>query len=407
MRRAGPSALSIAILLIAACGRRAPTEGAGAPAPSAASPPGARAKRVEACAVPDFAALAPNSTYTIPSKCDLRIDKDLIVDRNVKLVVAPGARLRFARGTALIVQNGALETYSGSSEDDGAVRFTSAAEQPAPGDWRGILVDEVYRGMELDSELDSLAASIRLRGAVIEYAGGGDCAGAKLAPERTTAFPCAICARGAITLARGSAARIRVGAVRFAHVRGADLDVACADDAIGEWRGNRHDPEAFVRAILETAGRLEALELPVHLGARAAHDVALPKGDYVATEGVHLGDATLRLAEGSTLRLGPGASVEAQRLVAERVTFTAATKEPWGGVLVTSASTSLDGCVFERAAGARDASAIVSIAAPTLHHVWDNVFHVGKLPAFAVGKGACAALRAQGNSSEGALCVER
>jgi len=66
------------------------------------------------------------------------VDADVYVDHNATLTIEPGCEIRFAPGTRLYCGFLSAGRIIARGRSDSVITFTSAAQTPVPGDWRGI-----------------------------------------------------------------------------------------------------------------------------------------------------------------------------------------------------------------------------------------------------------------------------
>lgn len=351
------------------------------------------ALRVDACAVPDTANAPPESQFTIPKGCVLRVDKDWIIDHDARVTIGQGATISFAKGTGLYVVHGTLAVPGGVG--GAAVRFTSADASPAPGDWRGIVVHQSTFGFEVDGDYNSYVARAQLSNVIIEYAGAEAC------PPPDPRGVCTRCSRGAFTVARGAVNVHSLYGATFRHNRDAQIDTTCARGVFNGFTHNVFEGSATpLRVQLGTAPSLGSVGVPVVLVPSDNEGVRLPSGEYHVEQ--PLGAKSLEISEGSTIRVAPGVRISLQKLVAKDVAFTWMGDKPWAGLLLRSEDSSIDGCSFEHVSS----PAIDLSVATKLHHVWDNVFRDVSGPAIRVSKGICTELNRQNNRSENTpLCA--
>ncbi len=365
-------------LLLGCRGREQPHE------PAPAKP---RGLRVEACAVPDTANAPPESQFTIPKGCALRVEKDWIIDHDARVTIWDGATISFAKGTGVYVVHGTLAVPV--AVGGAPVRFTSAEASPAPGDWRGIVVHQSTFGFEVDGDYNSYVARVQLSNAVIEYAGADAC------PPPNPRGVCTRCSRGGFTVARGAVNVHSLSGTTFRHNRDAHLDTTCARGAFSAFTHNVFEgPATPLRVQLDTAPSLGSVGVPVVLAPSHTEAVRLPSGEYHVEQ--PLVAMNLEIAEGSTIRVAPGVRISTRKLVANGVAFTWMGNQPWAGLLLRSEDSSIDGCSFEHVSS----PAIDLSVATKLHHVWDNVFRDVSGPAFRVSNGVCPELGRQNNRSE-------
>lgn len=390
--------LSAALIPGLACGKDAkPQEASPFAQPEQAKP--RRGGSQEACAIPDTAKLPPETRYSIPSGCKLRVEKDWVIDNDARITLRDGVTLSFAKGAGLYVVHGRLDVAASGEP----VRFTSAEATPAPGDWRGIVVHQPTWGMAIDGDFGSYAAAVRLDHAIIEYAGADACP----AIDANGRKGCTRCSRGAFTVALGNLLWQSIHDVTFRHDRDAHVDTTCERGAFKRFDENRFEGGPVpLRVRYGTApslgGAAATVVLEPDLGSEL---VALPKGDYRIERSIDARE--LALVEGSTVRLAPGVRLAADKLVASGVTFTWTGTAPWAGLSLLRQDSSIDGCTFEHG-GAIGTAALIDLSrAKVLHHVWDNTFRDNLAPAFAVAPDLCAELRAQHNvSATAALCAK-
>jgi len=308
-----------------------------------------RSKRVT-CTLPEGDGIT--TVVTVPERCELRVDKTIVVKPEGTLRIEAGARVLFAKGTSLRVEGG---TFSAVGSERDPVVLTSASEKPQPGDWGGIVLDEPVR-IPTAPDAAALTYAPVLDRVIVEYAGGE-------APQ----VEAAITVRGpsqAVTLAHANVRRnLRAGVrmhsnlsrfVRFeANVfesnDGTSLDVPA--DSLGSIANG-----TFAEPI-RTGGQIFNSQtwpkLPVPIVVRdAVMLLAAPSGKPVVLTIAEGSVIAFRKAKGITMGFWPGGTGS---IVARKVRFTSAEEKPapgdWNGIHFGShaGASVIDDCVFEYA----------------------------------------------------------
>ncbi len=308
--------------------------GGGSGGPAGEVPKG---KPGSGCKLPEGGVISAD--FTIPKGCAVSVKENIVINGGATLKIEPGARLAFASGTVLGVEEGKLLARGTEKEP---IVFTSAAKTQAAGDWAGIMIHE------------AVMAGTEISNARIEYAG------------RNEHY-----ALGALSLAdQRSAGRVTVVQTTFSNNDQAGVGVNNDKGTFAKFEKNVlknnkisfRAPAAVLGSIgagntfgdpLETHGTVtepttwQAFGVPVlvteHLkvqGEKSAPTLTLAPG------------TVMKFAGGSVLSVGEG---NGGGLIARQVTFTSSNATPhpgdWVGLALHERSTNvvLEGSTFEYA----------------------------------------------------------
>ncbi|MGZ3450424.1 MAG: AgmX/PglI C-terminal domain-containing protein [Polyangiales bacterium] len=291
----------------------------------AAAPP----KRV-VCSIPEEDPIV--TVVEVPARCDLAIKKSRHIGRGGTLAIAPGAKLAFVKGAALIVEGGSL-VARGTKEEP--VTFGSASEPPAPGDWVGLRFPNAPPPAPSGDAgtADAGAAGSTLEHFVVEHAGQ------KLDGDTPAAIAIGAWGPKSVRFDHGRIRKNAATGLRIATsgiLAGAE-DLTFADNGGFSAEGSPVDIASFVAPTFDEPVRLlgnvrDVVVLPnapayvirrlLVQGSKAPASLTFPEGTIVKFErggGIDLGFA-----------LG-GGTPSSCTLVAKKVTFTSAEKPPAAG----------------------------------------------------------------------------
>jgi hypothetical protein len=335
------------------------------------------------CALPKEPLI--HQDLVVKAGCIVDVARSYEVQSGATLTIEPGAKLRFATSTRVMIQYGKLVA---KGEKDRPVVFTSAnAATPVAGEWEGIVFGERTKPGSV------------LEHVVIEYAGRRGGLGG-----------------GAVTLF--GAVKAGTLAIVRSTIRESDqaaVQIAEAESQLAAFEGNvlSHNglslsmPAEVMRSIgANTFGDPIAIHGPITAPQTwpALDAPVIASGDV--RFGAHVTMApktTVKVEAKARLWIGGG-------LAATEATFTSASAKPapgdWAGIGVAEgANVALDGCLFEYA-GAETAVVMVK-GDPAKVGIVRAVFRNNAKPAFSAA-GACGSLveEKSGNVSEGAdLCA--
>lgn len=310
----------------------------------------------------------------VEAGCQFSIASPYTIANGATLRIGRGARIAFAKGAHLVVQDGVLRV---EGTRQAPVVFTSAEAKPAAGDWAGL-----FFGSDKASSLV---------GVVVEYA-SGDLAKTPLAPEAkaiagltgAAELQAGLGVRGSFAPVSGRRPAIHVLPAAKLHLtdvvvrHGVSVGIAADGDAPFPRVENLHLEDLGGIGMDVWAGALTGVVSvsgpePVRVRGRVLTSQTWPKvegGLQVASLQVDAkeGEVTLlTLASGQVVRVEPKANLYfgglgGGGLVATKAIFTSASAKPapgdWGGLrfAVRADGTRLDGCVVEFAGGSLGAA---------------------------------------------------
>jgi hypothetical protein len=266
---------------------------------------------------------------------------DVRVEAGGRLELGAGAIARFARGKGLYVRGGQLVVHGTPTE---RVTFTSAAEDPAPGDWCGLIFDS---GDVADDRTEPLPGS-SLEHAVVEFAGHPwtyDSTEKRAAGISIEGYPRSP-ERGVLA----AAVRLKGVEIRSNASRGIDAQTNSVVTAEGLVFGRNDGVSMRIDVGLADQLAPAAAEAVEILG-NLRHPVRLPglPVPYVVVASLKVGSssglpvAVLTVSRGPVLQFKRGTDIRVGGyfrggIVANGVTFTSAEPNPqpgdWAGIFV-------------------------------------------------------------------------